>query len=296
MVLDVKSTFDELVARHTPDEAARRRILDNRFYRQVSAAVAGSHEYMAMEKLLELAADPRWDLVVLDTPPTRHALDFLEAPDRLLDFLDTGVLRWFLKPYFAAGKLTLKVATRTGAMALKLADRFLGLEFLQDLSEFFLAFESMYDGFKERATRVHALLREPSSGFVLVAAPGPLALEEALYFHRRLTEKEMPFVAFIVNRVHPDPGQATARGRGRRPPSLSPDLATRLLETFREQQTLAAVEARAVARLEVDAREKPILVPEFEHDIHDLEGLAAFAQTVLPGARVKAASRRAVRP
>ena len=180
MVLDVKSTFDDLVARHTPDEAARRRILGNRFYRQVSAAVAGSHEYMAMEKLLELSADARWDLVVLDTPPTRHALDFLEAPDRLMDFLDTSVLRWFLKPYFAAGKLTVKVATRTGAMALKLADRFLGLEFLQDLSEFFLAFESMYDGFKERATRVHALLREASSGFVLVAAPAPPALEEAL--------------------------------------------------------------------------------------------------------------------
>ncbi len=292
MVLDVKSTFDELVGRYTPDEAARRRILDNRFYRQVSSAVAGSHEYMAMEKLLELATDDRWDLVVLDTPPTRHALDFLEAPDRLVDFLDTSVLRWFLKPYFAAGRLTLKVATRTGAVALKLADRFLGLEFLQDLSEFFLAFESMYDGFKERAARVHALLREASSGFVLVAAPTPLALEEALYFHRRLTEKEMPFVAFIVNRIHPDPARATNRGRGRGRAALSPTLASKLLETFREQQTLAAVEERAVARLEVDAREKPILVPEFEHDVHDLKGLAAFAETVLPQPKTKAPSQR----
>jgi anion-transporting ArsA/GET3 family ATPase len=292
MVLDVKSTFDELVARYTPDEAARRRILGNRFYRHVSAALAGSHEYMAMEKLLELAADSRWDLVVLDTPPTRHALDFLEAPDRLLDFLDTGVLRWFLKPYFAAGKLTLKVATRTGALALKLADRFLGLEFLQDLSEFFLAFESMYDGFKERATRVHALLREGSSGFVLVAAPAPLALEEALYFHRRLTEKEMPFLAFIVNRVHPEPGRAATRRRGRNPASIDPGLAAKLVETFREQQTLAAVEQRAVARLEVDARERPILVPEFEQDIHDVKGLAEFAETVLPEPKA-VASRRA---
>ena len=152
MVLDVKSTFDALVARHTPDAAARERILGNRFYRHISAALAGSHEYMAMEKLLELSADERWDLVVLDTPPTRHALDFLEAPDRLVDFLDTSVLRWFLRPYFVAGRLTLKVATRTGAIAFRLADRFLGLQFLQDLSEFFLAFESMYDGFKERAS------------------------------------------------------------------------------------------------------------------------------------------------
>jgi len=282
MVLDVKSTFDSLVTRYTPDEAAARRILDNRFYRHASAALAGSHEYMAMEKLLELTADERWDLVVLDTPPTRHALDFLEAPDRLMSFLDASVLRWFLKPYFAAGKLTLKVATKTGAVALKLADRVLGLEFLQDLSEFFLAFESMYDGFKERATRVHALLREPSSGFVLVAAPSPLVLEEALYFHRRLTEKEMPFVALIANRVHPDPGRTdrrTPRRGGRHP--LPPDMAARLVQTWREQQTVARVERRALARLEVDAREVPLLVPEFEQDIHDLKGLATFASTVL---------------
>ena len=106
MVLDVKGTFDALVLRHTPDGPARDRILKNRFYQHVSAALAGSHEYMAMEKLLELASDERFDLVVLDTPPTRHALDFLEAPDRLLGFLDVSVLRFFLRPYFKAGRLT----------------------------------------------------------------------------------------------------------------------------------------------------------------------------------------------
>ncbi len=280
MVLDVKSTFDALVARYTPDAAARDRILGNRFYRHISAALAGSHEYMAMEKLLELSEDERWDLVVLDTPPTRHALDFLEAPDRLLDFLDTSVLRWFLRPYFVAGRLTLKVATRTGAVALRMADRFLGLQFLQDLSEFFLAFESMYDGFKQRAARVHSLLREPRSGFVMVAGPSPLALEEALYFHRRLTEKGMPFVAFVVNRLHADPARE-ARRRGHA--EVRPELAARLLETLREQQVLARVERRAVARLEVDTRERPVLVPELEQDVHDLRGLAEFGDLLLPG-------------
>ncbi|HUL79953.1 MAG TPA: ArsA-related P-loop ATPase [Vicinamibacteria bacterium] len=284
MVLDVKSTFDALVARHTPDAAARERILGNRFYRHVSAALAGSHEYMAMEKLLELSADERFDLVVLDTPPTRHALDFLEAPDRLLDFLDTTVLRWFLRPYFVAGRLTLRVATRTGAAALRLADRFLGLQFLQDLSEFFLAFESMYDGFQERATRVHALLRDPSSGFVMVAGPQPLALEEALYFHRRLTEKRMPFVAFVVNRVHTDPVREVRRRKGVRA-AVSPGLADRLARTLREQQVLARVERRAVARLEVDTRERSVLVPELEQDVHDLRGLAEFSDLVFGAAR-----------
>jgi anion-transporting ArsA/GET3 family ATPase len=292
MVLDVKSTFDALVSRYAPDAAARDRILGNRFYRHVSAALAGSHEYMAMEKLLELSEDERWDLVVLDTPPTRHALDFLEAPDRLMDFLDTSVLRWFLRPYFVAGRLTLKVATRTGAAALRLADRFLGLQFLQDLSEFFLAFESMYDGFKQRAARVHSLLREPSAGFVMVAGPSPLALEEALYFHRRLTEKGMPFVAFVVNRVHVDPARdARPRRRGRA--EVRPELAERLAETLREQQVLARVERRAVARLEVDTRERPRLVPELELDIHDLRGLAEFGELLLPApaSRARAVAR-----
>jgi anion-transporting ArsA/GET3 family ATPase len=283
MVLDVKSTFDDLVGRHTADAAARERILQNRFYRHVSAALAGSHEYMAMEKLLDLADDERFDLVVLDTPPTRHALDFLEAPDRLLDFLDTSTLRWFLRPYFVAGRLTVRVATRTGAAALKVADRFLGLQFLQDLSEFFLAFEGMYEGFKERAQRVHALLRDPSAGFLLVSGPQPLALEEALYFHRRLAEKAMPFVAFVVNRVHTDPLRA-GRGRHRAPARVAPDLAARLAATLREQQVLASVERRAIARLEVDAREKALLVPELEQDVHDLRGLAEVA-ALLAGAR-----------
>jgi anion-transporting ArsA/GET3 family ATPase len=292
MVLDVKSTFDALVARYAPDAAARERILDNRFYRHVSAALAGSHEYMAMEKLLELTEDRRWNLVVLDTPPTRHALDFLDAPDRLTDFLDASVLRWFLRPYFVAGRLTLKVATRTGALALRMADRFLGLQFLQDLSQFFLAFESLYDGFKERATKVHALLREASSGFVMVAGPSPLALEEALYFHRRLTDKRMPFVAFVVNRVHADPAREV-RSRRRARAEVAPGLATRLAETLREQQVLARVEGRALARLEVDTRERPLLVPELDHDIHDLRGLAEFAELALgsPAPRPRGAAR-----
>ncbi len=277
MILDVQSTFDALVARYAPDAAARQRILGNRFYRHVSAALAGSHEYMAMEKLLELSTDSRYDLIVLDTPPTRHALDFLEAPERLLSFLDASILRWFLRPYFTAGRLTLKVARRTGALLAQIADRVLGLQFLADLSEFFLAFESMYGGFKERAARVQTVLRETSSGFLLVAGPTPLGLEEALYFHRRLAEKRMPFVAFVVNRVHADPGRGLAAKKGR-PAAVAPALAGKITTTFREQQVLAAVERRALARLEVDTGERPVLVPEMEQDVHDLHALAELGE------------------
>jgi anion-transporting ArsA/GET3 family ATPase len=295
MVLDVKGTFDALVARHTKDAAARDRILKNRFYQHVSAALAGSHEYMAMEKLLELTQDERFDLVVLDTPPTRHALDFLEAPDRLLAFLDVGVLRFFLRPYFTAGRLTVRVATRTGAALLKIADRFMGLQFLQELSEFFLAFEGMYAGFRQRAGEVHALLRAPGTGFVLVAAPQPQALEEALYFHRRLLDKRMAFVGFLVNRVHADPARERGARRGDRRVALDGELRARLAETLGEQQVLARVERRAIARLEVDTRERPLLVPELEQDVHDLRGLKAFSELVFAGAPARARAALASR-
>lgn len=281
MTLDTKRTFDALVERYTPDEDARRRILENRFYRHISAALAGTHEYMAMEKLLDLEADERFELVVLDTPPTRHALDFLEAPERLLGFLDSSVLRFFLRPYFAAGRLTLKVASRTGALLLKLADSVVGLQFLQDLSEFFLAFESMYDGFKERAGRVFELLRRPSSAFVLVSGPVPHALDEALYFYARLREKQMPFASFVVNRVHPDPGRA-----GRAPASPADEgLRAALDELLREQRALARRDIRHVARLQAQTREDVVVVPELESDVHDLRGLHDVATIIFEGPR-----------
>jgi len=282
MTLDTQRTFDALVERHAPSAEARRRILENRFYQQVSAALAGSHEYMAMEKLLELAADPRFELVVLDTPPTRHALDFLEAPERLMGFLDTSVLRWVLRPYFVAGRLTLKVATRTGAVALKVADRVLGLQFLQDLSEFFLAFEGMYEGFKQRAGQVQELLRDPSSAFVLVAAPAKASLEEALFFHQRLREAGMPFVSFVVNRVHPDPAAGRPpRGAAERPLRLDRDLKRRLIEVFQDQQALARAERRHIGELRERVAAPIVLVPERDTDVHDLRGLKEVGETIL---------------
>ena len=291
MMLDTKRTFDALVERYTADEDARRRILENRFYRHVSTALAGSHEYMAMEKLLDLHGDERFDLIVLDTPPTRHALDFLEAPDRLMGFLDTSVLKWVLKPYFVAGRLTLKVATRTGAMALRMADRFLGLQFLQDLSEFFLAFEGMYEGFKERAGRVRELLRDPSSGFVVVASPARLALDQAVYFHRRLLESELPFVGFVANRMHVVPDAGAERRGGAR---VDAGLAEALVLVFRDQERLARHDARALARLSAETGEPILAVPELEADVHDLRGLLDVGEAMLGASSVPTRRRRRV--
>jgi anion-transporting ArsA/GET3 family ATPase len=298
MTLDTKKTFDELVEKHAGSAEARKRILDNRFYQKVSEALAGSHEYMAMEKMLELSADERFDLVVLDTPPTRHALDFLEAPERMMGFLDASVLRWFLKSYFVAGRLTLKVATATGRVALKLVDRYLGLQFLQDLSEFFLAFESMYAGFKQRAQEVHGMLRDESCGFVLVASPARVAVDEALYFHRRLVEADMPFVATVVNRAHEDPGQAApARPRRRKGAAadVDDDLARALLKAYDDLHRLARAERRVISRLEVDTGEPLLLVPELESDVHDLRGLAHVARLMLGGEEPAEARRPGAR-
>lgn len=294
MTLDTKRTFDQLVIKHARSEAAKKHILSNRFYQQVSSALAGSHEYMAMEKLLELSTDERFDLVILDTPPTRHALDFLEAPDRMMRVLDTSVLRWVLKPYFAAGRLALKVTTRTGAIALKLADRVLGVQFLQDLSEFFLAFEGMYGGFKERAEEVHDLLRGKGSGFVVVASPAALTLDEALYFHRRLVERDMPFVAFLVNRVHPDPAEGHPPTRATA--EMDDDLAEELVAIFQDQRRLARADRKSIARLEAESREDAILVPEFEADVHDLRGLRHVADVMFARATVGVGAQAAGAP
>jgi anion-transporting ArsA/GET3 family ATPase len=204
----------------------------------------------------------------------------------MMGFLDTSVLRWFLKPYFAAGRLTLKVATRTGRMALSLADRYLGLQFLQELSEFFLAFEGMYAGFKERAAAVHALLRDEASGFVLVASPARVTVDEALYFHRRLSEAEMPFVATVVNRVHPDPAESPPATRRRRSAaSVDAELARVLQKAYEDLHRLARAERRVISRLEVDTGEPLLLVPELETDVHDLRGLAQVGELMLGDAR-----------
>ena len=199
MMLDPKRTFDELVEWHAPDERTRDAVLSNRIYQELSNAVAGSQEYMAMEKLYELHQEGRYDLLVLDTPPTRNALDFLDAPKKLSEFIDSRTLQLFTAP----GVLGLKVLGRGSGVALSVLKRATGIDLLEDLSTFFSSFGDMAEGFRERAERVNALLADSRSAFVLVTSPRADAVEEAGWFHHRLLDAGLPFAGVVANRVHP---------------------------------------------------------------------------------------------
>ncbi|HVT56820.1 MAG TPA: ArsA-related P-loop ATPase [Thermoanaerobaculia bacterium] len=225
-LLDARRTFDRLIERYAPDEAARQRVLGNRFYEHLSGTLGGILEYMAVERLFEVVAEGRYQQVILDTPPTRQALDFLEAPARIVGFLDSGALRVALRPWFdERGRL--KATSRLGGLGRR-AERFLdevvGLDLLRDMAEFFQAFTPLYAGFRERAARVEELLRSPRTQFVLVAGPGEERNPDTLFFARRLQQAGYQLGPIVVNRVHPHPARPAAPSGGlAAPPPAAPD-------------------------------------------------------------------------
>lgn len=204
-LLDARQTFDRLVERYAPNPASRDRILGNRFYQHLSGTLGGILEYMAVERLFEVAAEGRYGQIVLDTPPTRQALDFLEAPARIVGFLDSGALRVALRSWFdEEGRL--RSTSRFGVLG-RQAERFLdqvvGMDLLRDMAEFFQAFAPLYEGFRERARAVEELLRSPRTRFVLVAGPGEERIPDTLFFARRLEQSGFHLGPIVVNRVHP---------------------------------------------------------------------------------------------
>jgi anion-transporting ArsA/GET3 family ATPase len=275
MMLDAKATFDELVARQAPDEEARDRVLGNRIYQQISSALAGSQEYMAMEKLFELHTESRFDLLVLDTPPTRNALDFLDAPRRLTQFIEGRSLRVFMRPTGLAAK----VAGRGASVALSVFKRIVGFDLLADLAEFFNAFSGMVDGFQARAKRVNSLLADSRTCFLVVCGPQGEPVDEAVYFHRKLVEAKLPFGGVIVNKVHYPAEKLRGDGAdltGALAAKLGDeDLTRRVAENFADYQALAERDARNIERLERELRTKGVIrVPYLDEDVHDLAGLA----------------------
>src|SRR3954465_2855102 len=201
MMLDSKRTFDELIERLAPDARTRDEVFANRIYQQLSSAVAGSQEFTAIAKLYELDQDGGYDLLVLDTPPSRNALDFLDAPGRLTHFFQGRAIRMFLRPAGLGGR----ILGRGTGLAFSVMQRVTGVDLLRDLSVFFRSLGGMIDGFTERARRVGALLEDPATTFLIVTAPRHDPVEEAIFLPRRLSEAGMPFGGLVVNRVHRAP-------------------------------------------------------------------------------------------
>jgi anion-transporting ArsA/GET3 family ATPase len=282
MMLDLKLTWDELVRRQarTPQQAEA--ILANQLYQTLSTAMAGSLEYMAMEKVYEVHTSGRFDVVVLDTPPTTNALDFLHSTDRILDVLDNNAMRIVLGPMLKAGKIGFKLFAAPSALVLRTLARFTGMDFLRDLAGFMMAFEGMYEGFKDRAGRVKALLKSPDAAFVLVTNPNPLTIQEALFFHSALKSDGISTAAVVVNRVQRDPRRhggpdnvaALREALALAQIKETGDLAERLCATLTEQSTLADLDRREVERLSRTLQDVPLFaVPRLRKDVHDLSGL-----------------------
>jgi len=297
-MLDTKQSWDDLIARHAPDEATRDEILANPLYQNISGRFIQSHDYIAMERLYEIHSEGRYDLIVVDTPPTRNALDFLDAPERMADFFSSRLLRWLIMPYRSR---LVNVATKP---FYQIADRILGTEFLGDISEFFILFQTMYDGFVERSRAVGRLLADRRTTFLVVSTLESVPLREAEFFAQELTSRHLHLGAMVMNKVLPeylrgteaaDAAHTMAEQAGelggllseRMGPAHEPlrDSAqvTRVLKeisaSFLNFQTVALREAEERDELSV-APEVMVSVPFFDTEIHDLGGLYRLGEQI----------------
>ncbi len=300
MMLDMKRTFDEVIEAHAPAEKAAQ-ILNNPFYQALSSSFSGTQEYMAMEKLgqLRTRADQQladgeagWDLIVVDTPPSRSALDFLDAPRRLGSFLDGRFIRILSAPAKGAGKVYLRVVSTAVSSATGVLTKVLGAQILRDVQTFVAALDTMFGGFRERADTTYELLKTSGTAFVVVAAPEPDALREASYFVERLHQDEMPLAGLVLNRVHSFAGTATAAGEG-----LSAERAMAAAEDLEEENEHSLTEGLLLIhadRMRRFQREQElasrfrhahptvpaIWVPARPQDVHDLVGLRGIGEAL----------------
>ena len=302
-MLDTKQSWDELVLRHAPDEETAYRILDNRMYHNLTARFVQSHDYVAMERLYELHSSGVYDVIVVDTPPTRNAIDFLEAPSRMAEFFGGRLLRWLTLPYRAAGKRGTRVLTVASRPFYQVADRALGSRFLEDIAKFFLNFQSMYDGFVDRARLVERLLHDHRTTFAVVTTLEAAPLGEAKAFCAELSARDFDLGAIVLNRTLPDVlRSANARHAAEllaeRADTIAAELADRgpaeladarleeprikrvlttVAGTFHDYSVVATREAEQRHRLEQLPRVTAV-VPTLPGEINDLVGLAQIAQ------------------
>jgi anion-transporting ArsA/GET3 family ATPase len=281
IMLDQKGAWDQLVERYAPSAEARERILSNHFYQHLSGSFAGSQEYMAVEQLAALHASGRYDLIVVDTPPTRHALDFLDAPQRIADFLDRRIVRWFVKPYFSAGWATLRIVNRTAGSLLRRLEDATGISALVEISDFFTSMSGLFDGFGERVQGVQKLLRSPDTAFVLITTPEEQVLTEAEYFCGKVRELSIALRAVVFNRVH----REVVAGMRSFDEEWLRDLVGKSVRGAERVDRLVKnflgyeIEARGdeirieMFRKQLRGRTAVAMVPNFEEDLHDIAGL-----------------------
>ncbi len=287
MMLDMKRTFDEIVEAHA-DSARAAAILDNPFYQALSTSFAGTQEYMAMEKLgqlrAEMGSDGPWDLIIVDTPPSRSALDFLDAPKRLGSFLDGRLIRLLAAPARGAGKFTSRVVAASFGVFTNVLSKIIGAQVLQDIQVFVASFDALFGGFRERAEATYQQLKAPDTRFVVVAIPESDALREASYFVERLEDEGMPLAGMVLNRVSPAHAvdlTAEAAEAGAEVLDDREEHATTaaLLHLHAERQRDIRRQAHLTESFTAAHPGVPIApVPAFGDDVHDLEGLRAIGE------------------
>ncbi len=285
-MLDTKESWDALIRRHAPDAQTREQILANPLYRNISGRFVQSHDYIAMERLFEIHAEGDYDLIVVDTPPTRNALDFLDAPERMADFFSSRLLRWLIVPYRS------RLVNMASKPFYQVADRILGTQFLADISEFFVLFQSMYEGFIERAQSVQRLLADRQTSFIVVSTLETVPLREAEFFARALTERKLHLGAIVLNKVLPDylrdptgaevaerllaDAPALAEALGPKLRGIDPVQTGRVLaeigQSYLDYKVVAQREAEQLAELS-EIPDVLVSIPFFETDIYDLGGL-----------------------
>ncbi len=297
-MLDTKESWDALIRRHAPDRQTREEILANPLYQNISGRFVQSHDYIAMERLYEIHSESDYDLIVVDTPPTRNALDFLDAPQRMADFFSSRLLRWLIVPYRSR---LVNVATKP---FYTIADRILGTEFLGDISEFFILFQSMYDGFVERSEAVGRLLSDRRTTFIVVSTLEAVPLREAEFFAEQLTSRHLHLGAIVLNKVLPaylrgSEGASVAESLKDRAPelaaSLAPDLVAidpslgdtdqivrvlnEVADSYLNFQVVALREMEEQSTLSV-VPDVLATVPFFDTDLYDLAGLLRLGEQI----------------
>jgi anion-transporting ArsA/GET3 family ATPase len=283
MMLDMKRTFDDIVVAHSTPERAQQ-IFENPFYQTLSSSFAGTQEYMAMEKLGQLRAGDRWNLIIVDTPPSRSALDFLDAPNRMSRFLDGTMIRLLTAP----SRTGFKIASASFMFFSRIISKILGGQLLRDISSFVAALDTMFGGFRERATATYELLRRPGTWFLVVATPEPDALREASYFVDRLSAEQMPLAGLVLNRTHPPTTTALSatRAEGAAEEVLEAggadaELAAGALRVHAERMAQATREQHLADRFTSAHPEVAVrTVPAVAGDVHDLDGLRGMADAL----------------